>query len=50
MADTEEGPTCSRPMKYIGDWPSESSTEGGNIRVSLASSVYECPEHGLWRV
>jgi hypothetical protein len=43
-------PVCHGPVTHIQDWPDEVSGQGGQIVVSLASAVYECPEHGYYRI
>ena len=42
-------PTCSKPLIYVNDPPVEASSFGDKISVKFASSIYRCPEHGLWR-
>lgn len=43
-------PECKRDIPHIQDWPQESRVEGSQFVVSLASGVYECPDHGYFRI
>ena len=41
---------CSRSLTYVRDFPYEDRSQRDAIGVSLASNIYRCPEHGLWRI
>jgi hypothetical protein len=43
-------PACSKEMTYIKDWPMEGHATSSGFTVKLASFVYECSEHGTWRI
>lgn len=43
--------TCGAELSYVRDEPAEPSTatESG-VSVPLASEIYRCSTHGLWRI
>jgi hypothetical protein len=45
-------PTCSQSLRYVKDHEFEAAADGDRIVVTLASSIFDCPdpEHGPWRV
>ena len=50
MNDELPCPVCHNNIPKVADWPTEMDTSGGQIVLSLASAVYECPQHGHWRI
>ena len=41
---------CGRPMTFVERPKFEAGSDGGRINVTLASEIWECEEHGLWRI
>ncbi len=42
---------CGRSMVFIGDVkPEIISSDGDHFTVPLASAIWECNEHGCWRI
>ena len=51
MAVEQKCPTCKRAMKFVKDWPfEERPAPAGKFAAALASTQYECPEHGGFRI
>jgi hypothetical protein len=48
--DTMLCPVCKNEIPHIEDWSQEIYGSGSQIVVPLASAVYECSEHGFWRI
>ena len=47
--DDKACPQCQGKLAYVKEGPQETSSSGDKIIVTLASSIYRCPTHGLWR-
>jgi hypothetical protein len=43
-------PRCQHTLRYVEDVKSEIFRQHDNLTVPLASQIYECPEHGPWRL
>lgn len=43
-------PICSSALAYVEEITPVTGGEGNQILVPLASDVYRCAQHGLWRV
>jgi hypothetical protein len=44
-------PACQRDIPLVQEWPQEGPYgSGSQLVMPLASGVYECPEHGYWRI
>lgn len=43
-------PRCQHTLTYVEDVESEVFAQHGTLTVPLASQIYECPEHGQWRL
>ena len=41
---------CSRPLTFVEEVKSQPYGDGRQVIIPLASDIYECPEHGLWRI
>jgi hypothetical protein len=50
MDQVKKCPQCSRTLTYVKDVPFEAHDQGAEIAVRLASSIYQCPDHGPWRI
>ena len=51
MAIEHNCPSCQRPLTYLRDWPFEERPSApSKFAVALASALYECPEHGQFRI
>jgi hypothetical protein len=47
--ETRVCPTCLGNLLYVKACPCETRSSSATIIGSLASDIYRCPEHGLWR-
>ena len=46
-------PDCDQPLTFVRDLPlddKEIRSNSQGFSVPLASSIYECPEHGQFRI
>jgi hypothetical protein len=43
-------PRCHHTLTYVEDVKSETFRQLENLTVPLPSQIYECPEHGSWRL
>ena len=43
-------PRCQHTLTYVEDVTSEVFGQHGTLTVPLASQIYNCPEHGHWRL
>jgi hypothetical protein len=43
-------PECSCALTYVEDVPLEAGSDKMRIAVRLASTIYKCPDHGLFRI
>jgi hypothetical protein len=43
-------PRCDQTLTYVEDVKSEIFGQHEGVTVPLASQIYECPEHGPWRL
>lgn len=52
MADNSSKicPVCRREIPYVADWPEDPWSSDGEIVVPLEAAVYQCPEHGLYKI
>ena len=41
---------CSRPLTFVEEVKSQPYGAGSQVIVPLVSDIYECPEHGRWRI
>jgi hypothetical protein len=48
--DPPECPECHRPMDLVRDVPLEAPDAGGMINVTLESNIFNCDQHGEFRV
>lgn len=53
MAKEQKCRECGAPLKYVEDVDPEFYGVPGSsskVTVPLASKIYECEQHGLWRI
>jgi len=41
---------CGQTLKFVEDVPFQGRSSGDQFIVKVASAIYECPDHGLWRI
>jgi hypothetical protein len=45
-----ECPSCRRVLTYVKEGPTEFRSSGDKIIGKLASDIFRCDEHGLFRI
>ncbi len=43
-------PTCLGKLTYVKEGPHDEQLSRDGVIGALASAIYRCPEHGLWRI
>ena len=50
MEDNQKCPKCSKKLIWVKSGPRESIPSGDKIVMKLASEIFRCVDHGLWRI
>ena len=50
MGKNDQKCDCGRPLTFVEDVPFQAHGSGDQLIVPVASSIYKCPVHGLWRI